>query len=345
MPLSDVPRRHRGVEYTPYTTTLPLEPYQVPDLSVVVGNPTPPSSGPTSPPAGPLTAHGHDHPAEKRDEDAHSVVSSALEVETVTNTEAAEQHTLGAKRPSITAGPSTIVRGASLRHAVSGNVTLTILTPHPSYSMCGWLLKKSDTFMFGGSYRPYWFVLMNGELQYFQQQKGNTVLTLDQPKKIIQCQNITAITVKNGVISISFKQKGVKGVWCVKIDPNHIHSRTPAAAPTTAPSSPTTPTSVGGSPNSSTHGNAHANGAAVAASALQDAKFSAMLERMWVRKLVRCSANVADPDLKQAASKGLFASSAVNARPVSPKTHSTAGNQHELVRVYSKERRPSVKVL
>lgn len=348
MPLSDVPRRRKGVEYTPYTTTLPLEPYTVPDLSVVLSNPTPPGSGPTSPPLSPLTATGHEH--SPRDDDTHSVTSTLPEVEAVPfhngngNGNGDGEHTLGAKRPSITVGPSTLLRGASLRNAVSGTLTLTVLTPHPTYSMCGWLLKKSDTFMFGGSYRPYWFVLMNGELQYFQQQKGNTVLTLDVPKKLIQCQNITGVSVKNGVISISFKQKGAKGVWYVKIDPDHVrpHSATaPSLSPPVSPATSAKRFSMGGTAPHLTP----AQTAAAAAAAVEDAKFAAMLERMWVRKLTRCSPNIADPDLKHAAEVGLFRAKGVNSRAVSTKTHNPTGTQHELVRTFAKERRPSVKVL
>jgi hypothetical protein len=66
-----------------------------------------------------------------------------------------------------------------------------------------------------------------------------------------------------------------------------------------------------------------------------------MVERMWVRKLVRCSPNLPDPALQAAANKALFPASGVTTRSMSTKTHSLDGMPHELVRTFVKERRPS----
>jgi hypothetical protein len=361
VPLSDVPNRRWHREYTPYTTTLPLEPYQVPDLTIV-GNPHPITSGPTAPPTGPLTASGHQGAGGNAAalDDTTSQVSSApfRDLESASNVGTDMDHATqppqppteapaGAQQPAPAAlpGVSTLLRGASLPHAVNGNVTVTVYTPNPAYTMCGWLLKKSDTWMIGGSYRPYWFVLMNGEFQYFQQVPHATVLSLDQPKKLLLCQNITQITYKHGVISVHYKQRGVKGVWQMKSDPEHppparMHFRTPVSSappsPVLSPSNferteppPLTPPDL---------------------TKLKEMKEKealhplppvtpAMIERMWVRKLTRCSPNVPDPDLKAASEKRLFPPAGVSTRNLSTKTH-TADGLNELVRGFSKDRRP-----
>ena len=307
-------------EYMPYTTQLNLEPYMLPDLNVVVGNRTAPR-GPTSVPRTALTAHGHEYA------DNMSVTSYAADTDADAGTSSvvdADQGASAARAASGTSGsatttaagtgtgttapptrPVTLLRGQSIGRAVTGTVSVTVYTPHPVYSMCGWLLKKSDTFLVGGNYRPYYFVLMNGELQYFQQEKMNNsssssgsehqLITLDQPKKMILCENIISVSYRQGVIGIVFKQKGVKGVWMLKADPNSE----------------------------------------------KDEKMLLATFRMWARKLIRCSPNVPDPALKAASSVGLFPAAGVTTRTVSSKTHTADGKQHELVKTFSKERRPS----
>lgn len=324
--MSDVPRRpSQQAQYTPFSATLSLEPYTLPNLTAA-RNPAPYAGGPTSPPVGPLTAHGH----ELDTTDAQSVASASVcgteldththpddasnapgsPVSTATGSKVQEQNGNGAA-----AGPQ--LRGASLQNAIVGSVSLTIYTPAPAYTMCGWLLKKSDTFMFGGSYRPYWFVLMNGELQYFQQQPGSDALALDQPKKLLLCKNITAVTHKSGVIAVHFKQRGTKGVWYMKSSPAH------------APQSPQSSVSPESTPT-------HKHSAEQA-----DAVTAAMIERAWVRRIVRSSPHVPDPDLQMAADKLLYPQSQVSARSVRTKSQLEENAPHELVRTFSKERRPS----
>lgn len=176
---------------------------------------------------------------------------------------------------------------------LQGKVSLSVYTLSPQHCMCGWLLKKSDSWVFGGAFRPYYFVLMNGELQYFQQAKKSTVLTLDQPKKLLFCANITAVEVKNDTICVSFKQNKSRGVWKLRVIESSSDDKGAAiaASPTsTAHSSPTNATTATAASN------------IVAALA----PCSGAVQRMWVRKLVRCVPGLEDPDLRAAASVGLF---------------------------------------
>ena len=313
----------------PYTATLPLEPYLVPDLTHV-SNPKPLGTGPTAPPTGPLTVNGHHH---NLADDNHSVVSALTQEQDLASVSVGGAGTTATVNAGHNGGnvdsnahgnggvdvaaqaaattSATVLRGASLPNAVSGNLEVTVYTPPPSYTMCGWLLKKSDSWVIGGSYRPYWFVLMNGELQYFQQPPKANSLSLDQPKKLILCQNITAVTNKNGVVTVNFKQQGVKGMWQLKSDPHH------------APATQTPVTSISRS-----------------ARPLPPLT-AAMLLNTWARKIVRCSSNLPDPALQAAANKGLFPEAKVATRSVSAKTHIEEGIPNKLVRAFSKERRAS----
>jgi hypothetical protein len=182
--------------------------------------------------------------------------------------------------PATSAVVTTELRGSGKNAApVSGTVQVTVYTPHPNYTMCGWMLKKSDARFpmtaFGAKvFRPYWFVLMNGELQYFQQQphqyeKGGTPLALDQPKKLVYCKNITAVSFLNDTLTVSFKQNGAKGSWVLQVQPEAYEN---------------------------------------------DMHRVKKVFQMWVRKVTRSSVQVDNPELREAASVGLFLVPGVTAK-------------------------------
>lgn len=92
---------------------------------------------------------------------------------------------------------------------------VTIYQPNPIYSMCGWLTKKSESKISQtDSYHHYWFVLVNNELSYYQQECtptfGNQPIILKSAKKSIRCEDILSCElVENKFILILFHLPGI----------------------------------------------------------------------------------------------------------------------------------------
>ena len=159
----------------------------------------------------------------------------------------------------------TVSNRAAIQRAVSGSISISIHTPDPLYSMCGWLSKKSGNFLNpADTFKPYWFILMHGELSYYSQSvtPGSGNISLDRPKKLISCKDITAIELVNRkFISIKFMLPGdtKSNEWQLKlVNPQPGKISTDIAA----------------------------NG------------------RMWLRKLMRCCPQVIDPTLELASKAG-----------------------------------------
>ncbi|KAJ1402927.1 hypothetical protein B484DRAFT_405263 [Ochromonadaceae sp. CCMP2298] len=66
-----------------------------------------------------------------------------------------------------------------------GSVTLMITRPLQSFNIASWVWKKGATM---GGWNRRWFVLLNGELTYY-----NSELGLDKPKATVSCRLITHI--------------------------------------------------------------------------------------------------------------------------------------------------------
>ena len=131
--------------------------------------------------------------------------------------------------------------------------------------MCGWLNKKSGNILNGSdTFKPYWFVLMHGELSYYSQSvlPGSGNISMENPKKVISCKDVTAIELVNRkFISIQFTLPGSlqSYEWQLKL----VNPQTGKTSIEIA-----------------------ANG------------------RMWLRKLMRCCPQVIDPTLELASKAG-----------------------------------------
>jgi len=105
---------------------------------------------------------------------------------------------------------------ANVRKATKGTITMNVTLMDRTYSMCGWLYKVSES-MLSNAWKKRWFVLINGQLQYY-----NTDTALEVPKNIIPCADVTSIkeeTYKGrDGLKISFKTGGSENSWIIDCD-------------------------------------------------------------------------------------------------------------------------------
>eukprot|EP01034_Spumella_vulgaris_P021340 gene21340-27370_t len=107
---------------------------------------------------------------------------------------------------------------ATVRRATTGTVTLSISRPSPAASMCGWLWKVSESLL-SSAWKRRWFILINGQLQYF-----NTDVSLEQPKNVVNTKDVTAVTLEvykgRSCIKIAYRADGTETFWMVDYDEN-----------------------------------------------------------------------------------------------------------------------------
>jgi hypothetical protein len=107
---------------------------------------------------------------------------------------------------------------ATVRRATTGNVTLTLSRPNPAASMCGWLWKVSESLL-SSAWKRRWFILINGQLQYF-----NTDVSLEQPKNVVNTKDVTGVTLEvykgRSCIKIAYRADGTETFWMVDFEEN-----------------------------------------------------------------------------------------------------------------------------
>jgi len=156
---------------------------------------------------------------------------------------------------------------------VTGSINASVHTPDPSYSLCGWLAKKSQSITSRkDKFKTYWFVLVHGELSYYDKEISNdAVVPLMVAKKIVSCRDITNVNYHDDFhINIKFligedgnKKEGewiLKAPWPIAFDHPYPQLMTQSLVAATC--------------------------------------------RMWIRKIARCCPQVIDPTLKSAADAG-----------------------------------------
>lgn len=115
--------------------------------------------------------------------------------------------------PLIDANKDSLV---TVRKAATGKVTVTVTFPDPAYSMCGWLWKVSESLL-TNAWKKRWFVMVDGQLQYF-----NTDLMLDQPKNVVITKTISSIKEEahkgRNATKVSFQVNGVDSFWMLDFD-------------------------------------------------------------------------------------------------------------------------------
>lgn len=158
---------------------------------------------------------------------------------------------------------------ASINRIVTGSIIASVHTPDPSYSLCGWLSKKSQSINSRkDKFKTYWFVLVHGELSYYDKEiTHDAVVPLMVAKKILSCQDITSVTLverKFIVVKFMIGEKGNKkeGEWMLKA-PWPISTDHPY-------------------PN------------------LMNQSLIAATGKMWIRKIARCCPQAIDPTLRSA---------------------------------------------
>ena len=159
---------------------------------------------------------------------------------------------------------------ASINRIVTGSIITSVHTPDPSYSLCGWLSKKSQRFTTSrkDKFKTYWFVLVHGELSYYDKEISNdAAVPLMVAKKILSCQDIISVTlVERKFITVKFMigEEGNKkeGEWILKA-PWPISADHPYPKLTTQ-------------------------------------SLVAATGRMWIRKIARCCPQAIDPTLSKA---------------------------------------------
>lgn len=106
----------------------------------------------------------------------------------------------------------------TVRKAGTGSVTVSIMIADPSYSTCGWLWKVSESLL-SSAWKKRWFVLVNGELQYF-----NSEFNLELRKNAIDGTTITSIKEEahkgRQATKISFSADGKESFWLLDFDEN-----------------------------------------------------------------------------------------------------------------------------
>ena len=159
---------------------------------------------------------------------------------------------------------------ASINHIVTGSINASVHTPDPSYSLCGWLSKKSQSITFSpkDTFKTYWFVLVHGELSYYDKEITNdAVVPLMVARKNLSCRDITSVTlVERKFITVKFMigEEGNKkeGEWILKapwpISTDHPYPK------------------------------------------LMTQSLVAATGRMWIRKIARCCPQAIDPTLSKA---------------------------------------------
>ena len=161
---------------------------------------------------------------------------------------------------------------ASINRIVTGSINVSVHTPDPSYSLCGWLSKKSQSITSRkDTFKTYWFVLVHGELSYYDKEITNdAVVPLMVARKILSCQDITSVTlVERKFIAVKFMigEEGNKkeGEWIMKAPwPTSVDHPYPK---------------------------------------LMNQLLVAATGRMWIRKIARCCPQVIDPTLSLAGYK------------------------------------------
>lgn len=106
----------------------------------------------------------------------------------------------------------------TVRKAGGGSVTLNITLPDQNYSYCGWMYKVSES-MLSSAWKHRWFVLINGELQYY-----NSEYNLESAKNVIVGKDVTALKeeVYKGrpCIKVVFTVDGKESFWQLDYDDN-----------------------------------------------------------------------------------------------------------------------------
>lgn len=107
---------------------------------------------------------------------------------------------------------------ASIRKGVRGAISLSLSAPDRDYSMCGFLWKVSESLL-SGAWKRRWFVLLNGQLQYY-----NSELALDQPKNVVICKNVLSVSEETHkgrkCIKITYKSDNTENYWLLGWDEN-----------------------------------------------------------------------------------------------------------------------------
>jgi len=121
--------------------------------------------------------------------------------------------------PIIDANKESLV---TVRKAATGTVTVSVSIADPAYSTCGWLWKVSES-MLSNAWKKRWFVLMNGELQYF-----NSELNLELKKHVIVGQTITSFKElpQKGrqATRIAFTSDAKDSFWDIDFDENQSNA-------------------------------------------------------------------------------------------------------------------------
>jgi len=104
----------------------------------------------------------------------------------------------------------------TVRKAGGGNVTVNITLPDQNYSYCGWMYKVSES-MLSSAWKRRWFVLINGELQYY-----NSEYNLESAKNVIVGKDVTALKEEvykgRSCIKLSFTVDGKESFWQLDYD-------------------------------------------------------------------------------------------------------------------------------
>ena len=201
-------------------------------------------------------------------------VSTIKEEEEVDDSSIAQSESTLSLSTSVPLPPRLVpIKRASINRIVTGSINVSVHTPDPSYSLCGWLSKKSQSITFSpkDTFKTYWFVLVHGELSYYDKEITNdAVVPLMVAKKILSCRDITSVTlVERKFITVKFMigEEGNKkeGEWIMK-------APWPTSADHPYPK-------------------------------LMNQSLVAATEKMWIRKIARCCPQVIDPTLSSAGYK------------------------------------------
>jgi len=324
IPISDIPPRSVNRE-TPYSTTLQLEPYLVPDLSVYAQQPHQP------------------HQQQQQQQSEEGLVEAGEAAEAVAVDDESVVSSLAASGSVVTANTTTPrhpgspsppplrttlltprSRRRSVNRVVSGSVSVTVSTPNPMYSMCGWLAKRSEKSLVITRYTSYYFVLLNGELSYYEQSRHGAAavsavsdtegapVSLGASKKSLKCEHITGVTYKpkEDCVTIDFKQNNSKGSWTLKVDPQHFDAID----------------------SNDTRG---CNG-------MTKQQQMGSLVRMWARKITRCCPKVEDPAMVAAHSKGLAPHPDIGLRNLTPSDRRLSVVDKEILDTFLSSRENSI---
>jgi hypothetical protein len=104
----------------------------------------------------------------------------------------------------------------TVRKAGSGSVTVSVVLADPAFSTCGWLWKVSESLL-SNAWKKRWFVLVHGELQYY-----NSEWNLELRKNAIVGSTITSIKEEphKGRQATKVSFKGKDSFWLLDFDEN-----------------------------------------------------------------------------------------------------------------------------